>query len=152
MRIIIAILAAIVWIAGVRGQSRPAPTPKQTSVVAPGHSAIGHRRSKPAVAKAGVSAPDDAVLEARIREKLSRSKLGSDRVLFTVRGGVVTFEGETSVIQRKGSATRIAHSAGALRVENHIRLSEEARRKASANLAKGRRRAQVVRGLRRDQR
>jgi len=132
-------LGGVVW-----GQSRPAPSSP--------HTAAQHKRQPVPAARSGTPATEDAALEARIRERLARSKLGADPIRVSVRGGVATFEGETAVIQRKGSATRMARSAGAVRVENHIRLSPEAKRKAAENLAKGRRRAQVVRGLRRDQR
>jgi hypothetical protein len=140
----------LVCAAVLPAQSRPAPGPKP-AVLAPAHAGTEHRRQK-SVAGQSATAPDDAALEARIRQKLSKSKLGADPIRVSVRGGVAAFEGETAVIQRKGSATRMAKSAGAVRVENHIRLSAEAKIKAAANLAKGRRRAQVVRGLRRDQR
>jgi hypothetical protein len=63
-----------------------------------------------------------------------------------VQGGVVTIEGKTDIIQHKGAATRMAHTAGAVGVNNHIEISEAAKQKASDNLAKGRRRAQIVRG------
>jgi len=147
------VMGIVVWAGAVQAQSRPAPTARQTPAITPaGHAPTAHRRVKPPSASAGATASDDAALERRIRERLSRSKLGTDPIQVTVRQGVATFEGETRVIQRKGAATRIAHSAGAVRVENHIRLSEEARRAAAANLAKGRRRAQVVRGEPRGQR
>lgn len=152
MRTAIAMLAVFLGIDTVTGQIRPAPTPKPPPAAASGHAATAHKRPAPVNRTADGTAPGDSVLEARIREKLSRSKLGADPIRVTVHGGVAVFEGETAVIQRKGAATRIARSAGAVRVDNRIRLSEEARRQAAANLAKGRRRAQVVRGLPRDQR
>ena len=49
-------------------------------------------------------------------------------------------------IQHKGVATRLARSAGALQVANRIEISQAARDRATANLTKGRRRAQVKRG------
>jgi hypothetical protein len=49
------------------------------------------------------------------------------------------------VIQHKGTATRLAKNLGAIRVVNHIEVSEEAKDKAADNLAKGRRRAQIKR-------
>jgi hypothetical protein len=42
------------------------------------------------------------------------------------------------VIQHKGVATRLAKSGGALAVQNHIVVSDAARAKAAARLAKGR--------------
>lgn len=152
MKTALAILAAFAGMGMVCGQIRPAATPKPPPVAASGHAPTAHRRKAAVTGAADGATPSDSVLEARIREKLSRSKLGADPVRVTVHGGVAVFEGETPVIQRKGTATRIARNAGAVRVDNRIRLTEEARRRAAANLAKGRRRAQVVRGLPRDQR
>jgi hypothetical protein len=42
------------------------------------------------------------------------------------------------VIQHKGVATRLAKTGGALAVQNHIVISEEARAKAAAKLARAR--------------
>jgi len=69
-----------------------------------------------------------------------------------VQGGVATIEGKTGVMQHKGSATRMAKAAGALAVNNRIQLSDAAKQKAAANLATGRRRAQIKRGDSRDSR
>ena len=63
-----------------------------------------------------------------------------------MQGGVATFEGRTDVVQHKGVATRIARTAGAVAVDNRIQVSDAARKKAAANLEKGRRRAQIKRG------
>ena len=60
-------------------------------------------------------------------------------------GGVVTLEGKTDVIQHKGSATRMARTAGAREVRNKIQIGDAARKAAADNLEKGRRRAQVKR-------
>jgi hypothetical protein len=54
----------------------------------------------------------------------------------SVQGGVATLEGKTNVIQHKGVATRLAKLGGAIAVENHIQVSEEAKAKAAARLAK----------------
>ena len=89
----------------------------------------------------------DSQLEAAIRARLARSqKISMDRFQVHVQGGVATIEGKTGVIQHKGSATRMAKSAGAIAVNNRIELSDAARQKAAANLETGRRRAQVKRG------
>lgn len=103
---------------------------------------------KTAVARtgAGVSAQSDAVIEATIKAKLAKSKIGADHFRVRVQGGVATWEGTTDVIQHKGSATRMAKSAGARLVVNKIQIGEAAREKAAANLATGRRRAQIKRG------
>jgi hypothetical protein len=88
----------------------------------------------------------DAEIEAAIKAKLAKSKIGADKFQFRVQGGVATIEGRTDVIQHKGAATRMAKTAGAIGVVNHIQISDAAKQRAEANLAKGRRRAQVKRG------
>lgn len=77
---------------------------------------------------------------------MAKSKIGADKFHFKVQGGVATIEGKTDIIQHKGAATRMAHTAGATGVNNHIEISDAAKEKASDNLAKGRRRAQITRG------
>jgi hypothetical protein len=93
----------------------------------------------------GTSAQEDKAIEARIRAKLEKSKIGKDGFKVHVQGGVATWEGSTGVVQHKGAATRMAKTAGARAVVNHIQVSDEAKQKASENLASGRRRAQVSR-------
>ncbi len=88
----------------------------------------------------------DAQIDAGIRLKMAKSKIGPDKFRFKVQGGVATIEGKTDVIQHKGAATRMAKTAGAVGVNNHIEISDAAKEKASDNLAKGRRRAQIARG------
>lgn len=78
--------------------------------------------------------PSDAQIEAAIRTKLAKSKIGKDGFRFHVQRGVVTWEGKTSVIQHKGSATRMARTAGAVQVINNIQISGDAKAKAAANL------------------
>lgn len=80
--------------------------------------------------------PSDAQIEATIRTKLAKSKIGKDGFRFHVQRGVVTWEGKTSVIQHKGSATRMARTAGAVQVINNIQISADAKAKATANLKK----------------
>jgi hypothetical protein len=95
----------------------------------------------------GQEAPKtDAELERAIRERFARSKCASENFSVRVHGGVATIEGRTDVVQRKGAATRMAKAAGARKVINKIQISETAKQKASAGLAKGRRRVQVKRG------
>jgi osmotically-inducible protein OsmY len=89
----------------------------------------------------------DVQMEATIRAKLAKSpKLGPEKFQVHVQGGVATFEGKTDVVQHKGTATRMAKSAGALAVNNHIQVSDAAKQKAQSNLETGRRRAQIKRG------
>jgi BON domain len=94
----------------------------------------------------GVSAKGDAAIEAAIKAKLAKSKIGADHFQVRVQGGVAIWEGRTDVVQHKGVATRMAKAAGARAVVNNIEIGEAAREKAGANLAKGRRRVQVKRG------
>ena len=80
--------------------------------------------------------PSDAQIEATIRTKLAKSKIGKDGFRFRVQRGVVTWEGSTNVMQHKGSATRMARTAGAAQVVNNIQVSASAKAKAGANLKK----------------
>jgi hypothetical protein len=82
------------------------------------------------------AAVSDAQIDARIKAKLAKSKIGKDGFKYHVQHGVVTWEGTTSVIQHKGSATRMAKTAGATQVVNNIQISEAAKAKAAANLKK----------------
>jgi hypothetical protein len=88
----------------------------------------------------------DAQLEASIRAKLAKSKVSADKFTVHVQGGVATFEGKTNVVQHKGVATRMAKTAGAVAVNNHVQVSDAAKLKAAGNLEEGRRRAQIKRG------
>jgi len=135
--------AALLWLTAItaaqsaNSQIRLArPAPKQPVAAA--------RVQKP-------PAQSDAVIEAAIRAKLAKSKIASDKFEVHVQGGVATFEGRTGVIQHKGVATRLAKAAGAVAVNNHIQSSDAAKQKAAANLAAGRRRAQIKRGDARSQ-
>ncbi len=95
------------------------------------------KASSHATAKtAPATAHSDAQIEALIRTKLAKSKIGKDGFHFHVQHGVVTWEGTTNVIQHKGSATRMARTAGATQVVNNIQISASAKAKATANLKK----------------
>jgi osmotically-inducible protein OsmY len=83
-----------------------------------------------------VATPTDAQLDATIRAKLAKSKIGKDGFRFKVARGVVTWEGNTNVVQHKGAATRMAKSAGAVQVINNIQISSDAKAKAAAHLKK----------------
>lgn len=87
----------------------------------------------------------DAALTAGIQARFAKSKIGVEKFQVRVQDGVATIDGKTSVIQRKGVATRLARLAGAKAVVNRIQISDEARAKAAANLDQGRRRVQVKR-------
>jgi hypothetical protein len=80
----------------------------------------------------------DAQIERTIKQKLAKSKLNADHFTVSVLKGVATLEGQTGVMQHKGTATRIAKTSGANDVRNNIRVSNEAKAKATARLAAGR--------------
>jgi len=98
------------------------------------------------IAGQGTTAQQDKEMEAVIRAKLAKSKIGKDGFSVRVQGGVAFWDGSTNVVQHKGAATRMARTAGAKRVVNSIRVSDAGKEAASANLEQGRRRAQVKRG------
>lgn len=100
-----------------------------------------------AAAKTTSAAPQikDADLEKAINAKFAASKISTDKFKAHVQGGVATLEGYTEIVQHKGTATRLAKTAGALAVVNNIEISQAARDKAQANLDSGRRRAQIKR-------
>ena len=108
--------------------------------------------SKPAKAAGNFSAKDDARIEAAIKAKLAKSKIGADHFTVKVQGGVATWEGRTSVIQHKGAATRMAKTAGVAAVVNHIMIDEAAKRKAREQMQTGVRHAELKRSEARDQR
>ncbi|HEX8985212.1 MAG TPA: BON domain-containing protein [Bryobacteraceae bacterium] len=120
------------------------------SQAAPVKPAAQHRPAAHAAAAAR-NVPDIEI-ERAIRARFAASKIDADKFQVHVQGGVATLEGHTDVIQHKGTATRLAKSAGALQVANRIEVSQAARERASRNLAKGRRRAQIKRGEPRSER
>jgi hypothetical protein len=76
----------------------------------------------------------DAQIDASLRAKLAKSKIGKDGFRYHVQRGVVTWEGSTNVVQHKGAATRMAHASGAVAVVNHIQISAAAKAKLAGNL------------------
>jgi len=112
-------------------------------------SQTGPSRPKPSATPrpTGQARLSDAEIEAAIRAKLAKSaKISQDKFQVHVQGGVATLEGKTDVVQHKGTATRMAKSAGALAVNNKIQVSDAAKEKSANNLEEGRRRAQIKRG------
>ena len=93
----------------------------------------------------GAAASQDLQIEAEIRARLAKSKIGQDGFTVRVQGGVAYWDGATSVVQHKGAATRMAKSAGAQKVVNNIKIGDDAKQKAAGNLEQGRRRAQIKR-------
>lgn len=117
-RLLVLVLALPLFL-GVSAPARSATTPT----------------TRPATA-ARPAALSDSQIDANIRTKLAKSKIGKDGFKYRVQHGVVTWEGNTSVIQHKGSATRMAKTAGAMQVVNNIQISAAAKAKAAANLKK----------------
>ncbi|MDQ2946193.1 MAG: BON domain-containing protein [Acidobacteriota bacterium] len=137
-------IPALAFLAALAGLSQASPAANPVSPNKNNASPGVHGRNAPARQNA-ISAISDADLEKAIRARFARSKISTNKFTCHVQGGVATLEGHTGVIQHKGTATRLAKSAGAIAVVNKIEISEEAREKAANNLAKGRRRAQVTR-------
>jgi len=78
----------------------------------------------------------DSQLQQTIQTKLAKSKIGKDGFRFHVSHGIVTWEGNTNVVQHKGAATRMAKAAGASKVVNNIQVSAAAKAKAARSLKK----------------
>jgi len=78
----------------------------------------------------------DAEIERTMKAKLAKSKLAADHFTFSVVKGVATIEGKTAVMQNKGVMTRMAKTSGATAVRNNIVISDAAKAKAVAGLAK----------------
>lgn len=74
----------------------------------------------------------DVEIEATIKAKLAKSKIGQDGLQVHVKDRVATWTGTTSVMQHKGAATRMAKAAGALQVTNNIKISGDAKSNFSA--------------------
>ena len=93
----------------------------------------------------GSDAQQDRQIEAAIKAKLAKSKIGEDGFSIRVQGGVAYWTGSTNVLQHKGAATRMAKSAGAKTVVNKIVVSDAAKQKAGENLSQGPRPAELKR-------
>jgi osmotically-inducible protein OsmY len=102
------------------------------------------QNTAPIAVKPVVHVVPDAQIERTIRAKFAKSKINAEHFTVTVQNGVAIIEGKTGVIQHKGTATRLAKTGGALAVQNHIQISEEARAKAAAKLSKNREGTQLV--------
>jgi hypothetical protein len=68
----------------------------------------------------------DEEIEATIKAKLAKSKIGKDGLQVHVKNGIATWTGSTTVMQHKGAATRMAKTAGATQVVNNIKISADA--------------------------
>jgi len=140
-------IPVFVWVAcglvGANGAANAQTTPKST---APAATRQPGTTSK-APANRAQPTKSDAQIEAAIKAKLAKSpKLSVEHIQVRVQGGVATLEGKTEVVQHKGTATRMAKTAGAVAVNKHIQVSDADKEKAAGNLETGRRRAQIKRG------
>jgi di/tripeptidase len=104
---------------------------------------------KPAPSNKKAAVLPDAELQKAIEKRFSKSKIAVNGFTVRVSNGVATLEGQTGVVQHKGTATRLARIAGARAVSNRIKVDRAARDKAAAGLNKARR-AQIKRGGERD--
>src|SRR5271155_3686216 len=85
----------------------------------------------------------DAEIEATIKAKLLKSKIGKEGFQVHVKDGVATWTGSTTIMQHKGAATRMAKTAGALQVVNNIKVAEAGAAKTGGNLTGAPRRVEV---------
>jgi len=99
----------------------------------------------PAAPPAAKSAPSGAALERAIRARFARSKISADGFTVRVANGIAILEGRTDVPQHKGTATRLARSAGARKVDNRIEVTEQGRQKSSRRYRRPPRRVRVRR-------
>lgn len=99
--------------------------------------AIGASSGSTPPSRTGRGGLSDAEIERTIRAKLAKSKINADGFTVKVQGGIATFEGKTNVVQHKGVATRMAKTAGATAVVNHIQVSDAAKKKLADQLTKG---------------
>jgi len=88
----------------------------------------------------------DAEIEATIKAKLAKSKIGKDGIQVHVKNGIATLTGSTNVMQHKGAATRMAKTSGAVQVVNNIKISDSEKARAVGNLTGEPRRVQVKAG------
>jgi hypothetical protein len=124
------LLSALVFFAAFAGLSQALPAAKQVAT-----------KTVPAK-KAPLS---DQQLEAAIRQKFGKSKIAVNGFEVKVHSGKAVITGRTSVIQHKGTATRLAKTAGARAVDNRVEVDAAARAKAGSNLHQARRTAKVKR-------
>lgn len=88
----------------------------------------------------------DAEIEATIKAKLAKSKIGKDGFQVHVKDRVATWTGATTVMQHKGAATRMAKAAGAIQVLNNIKVSGDSPSAANGKLSGQPRHVQVKAG------
>jgi osmotically-inducible protein OsmY len=121
-------LCALVFAVAVAGHSQAASVATTGGVpTKPGAKAVTQR------------VLTDSQIERNIRARLAKSKMAAtEHFTVSVHDGVAVLEGKSNVIQHKGVATRLAKLGGAIAVQNHIQISDEAKAKALARLQKNR--------------
>ena len=117
-------IALLCAVAGLSLSQTPAPKKATTGPAAT-------KKAAPAAAT-----KTDAAIEQDLKDRLAKSKLAADKFGVSVKGGVATLSGKTEVVQHKGTATRMAKSAGATSVVNNIEVSDAGKAKAAATLKK----------------
>ncbi len=100
--------------------------------------------STPQAKTAPAPAIPDEALQQKIQDKFSKAKAGGGKFQVKVRGGTAYLTGRADVAQHKGSATRMAKSAGAKRVVNNIVVTEAAKQKMARDSSQARPRAATV--------
>lgn len=145
--LLIAAVAAGFMVGQATGQVQTPPQTVQsrTKTTVPKQSVATPKAAAAKAGSPGVTSEQDKQIEEKIRAKLAKSKIGKDGMTVRVQGGTAFWEGTTTVVQHKGSATRMAKAAGARTVVNNIKVADAAKEKAAKNLEDGRRRAQVTR-------
>lgn len=136
------VLFALLTMPGVAAVAAPPPPPlrqKPPAPVAATTTAATTPTPRPSAVVTRPVSLSDAGIEKEIRARFQKSKIRSEGFTVTVAGGVATIQGRTSVIQRKGTATRLARLGGARSVVNRIEVDEAALERAKGNLEKGRR-------------
>lgn len=136
------VLFALLTMPGVAAVAAPPPPPlrqKPPAPVAATTTAATTPTPRPSAVVTRPASLSDAGIEKEIRARFQKSKIRSEGFTVTVAGGVATIQGRTSVIQRKGTATRLARLGGARSVVNRIEVDEAALERAKGNLEKGRR-------------
>ena len=116
-------LAALLLAAAGAAWGQPAPYPGRRTPPPPKATAPTAAKTQKQAAK------PDSLIEADIRARFAKSKISADKFQVHVQGGVATIEGKTDVIQHKGVATRLAKSAGAVAVNNHVQPAMPPNRK-----------------------
>lgn len=80
------------------------------------------------------SATGDQALRDAILKRFAASRIGARNFQVAVSNGIVTLTGNTDIAQHKGTATRLAKSAGAKEVLNEIEISDAGKQRMRRSL------------------